>query len=74
MVSAAEAEVGALYTNDQEILPMRQCLEELGHKQLATPLKTNNSTAKGIINNTIKQKSSKAMEMRFYWLRDRTLQ
>ena len=52
MVSAAEAELGALYSNAQEILPMRQCLKELGHPQPATPIKTDNSTAKGIINNT----------------------
>ena len=38
------------------------------------PIKTDNSTAQGIINNTIKQKRSKAMDMRFYWLRDRTKQ
>ena len=63
MASAAEAELGALYTNAQEALPMRQCLEELGHKQPATPLKTDNSTAQGIINNTMKQKRSKAMDM-----------
>ena len=74
MASAAEAEVGVLYTNAQEALPMRQCLEELGHPQPATPLKTDNSTAQGIINNTIKQKRSKAMDMKFYWLRDRALQ
>ena len=40
MASAAEAELGALYTNAQEILPMRHCLLELGHKQPATPIKT----------------------------------
>ena len=75
MASAAEAELGALYTtNAQEALPMRQCLEELGHKQPPTPLKTDNSTAQGIVHNTIKQKRSKAMDMRFYWLRDRTVQ
>ena len=74
MASAAEAELGALYSNAQEILPMRQCLKELGHPQPATPIKTDNSTAQGIINNTIKQKRSKAMDMRFYWLRDRTKQ
>ena len=74
MASAAEAKVGALFTNAQELLPMRQCLGELGHKQPATPIKIDNSTAQGIINNTIKQKRSKAMDMHFYWLRDRTLQ
>ena len=63
MASAAEAEVGALYINAQEAVPMRQCLEELGHPQPATPLKMDKITAKGIINNTIKQKRSKAMDM-----------
>ena len=74
MASAAEAELGALYTNTQEALTMRQCLEELGHNQPATPLKTDNSTAQWIVNNTIKQKRSNAMDMSFYWLRDRTVQ
>jgi hypothetical protein len=72
--SASEAEVAALYLNAQEMVPMRQCLEELGHPQPATPLKTDNSTATGIINNTIKQKRSKAIDMRYYWLRDRVQQ
>ena len=74
MASAAEAEVGALFMNAQEAVPMRLSLEELGHKQPATPLKIDNSTATGIINNTIKQKRSKAIDMRFYWLRDRVKQ
>jgi len=74
MASAAEAELGALFSNALEVLPMRQCLKELGHPQPATPIKTDNSTAQGIINNTIKQKRSKAMDLRFYWLRDRTKQ
>ena len=49
-------------------------MEELGHKQDAVPLKTDNSTAEGIMNKTIKQKRSKAMDMRFYWLVDRVSQ
>ena len=71
MASAAEAEVGALYMNAQEAVPFRTCLIEMGHPQPATPLKTDNMTAKGIIAGTIKQKRSKAMDMRFYWLKDR---
>jgi hypothetical protein len=69
--SAAEAEVGALYIVAQEIVPMRMTLEELGHPQPATPLKTDNSTACGIMNGTVKQKRTKAMDMGYYWLRDR---
>ena len=38
------------------------------------PLKTDNSTAEGIMNKTIKQKTSKAMDMRFYLLVDRVSQ
>ena len=34
-------------------------------------MKTDNMTAKGILTATIKQKQSKAIDMRFYWLKDR---
>lgn len=75
MASAAEAEVAALFMNAQEAVPMlRVALEDLGHPQPATPMKRDNSTATGIVNNTIKQKPSKAIDMRFYWLRDRVKQ
>ena len=36
-----------------------------------TPLRTDNSTADRILNNALKQKRSKAIDMRFYWLQDR---
>ena len=74
MASAAEAEIGALYMNAQEAAGMRTTLEAMGWPQPATPLKTDNSTANGIINNTMKQRRSKALDMRFYWLRDRVNQ
>lgn len=74
MASAAEAEVGALFLNAQELLPIRQADIDLGWPQPATPLKTDNSTANGIINGTIKIKRSKAIDMRFWWLRDRQQQ
>ena len=74
MSSAAEAEIGALYINAQEAIPYRQCLTDLGHPQGPTPINTDNATAHGIVNNTMKQKKSKAMDMRFYWVRDRVQQ
>ena len=43
----------------------------MGHPQPPTPIKTDNTTARGIITGTIKQKRSKAIDMRFYWLKDR---
>ena len=41
---------------------------------MLTPIITDNSTAYRIINNTVKQKRLKAMDMQFYWLRDRIAQ
>jgi hypothetical protein len=72
--SAAEAELGALFYNCKEACPIRTTLEELGHPQPPTPIQTDNSTAAGIANDTVKQKRSKAIDMRFYWVRDRVRQ
>jgi hypothetical protein len=72
--SAAEAELAALFHNGKEACPIRICLEELGHPQPPTPIQTDNSTAAGIANDTVKQKRSKAIDMRFYWIRDRVRQ
>ena len=74
VASAAEAEVGAAFMNAQDGCPIRQTLIELGHPQPPTVLQTDNKCAEGILNDTIKQRRSKAIDMRFYWLRDRTTQ
>jgi hypothetical protein len=74
VASAAESEVGASFQNVQAAAPLRITLMELGHKQLAMPLQTENSTAYGILNETIKQKHSKSMDMKYYWLQDRVRQ
>ena len=74
MASAAEAKLGVLYMNTQELSPMRTTLEELDHPQPATPLRIDNSTTNGNMNKTIKQKQSKAMDKIFYWVQDRVEQ
>ena len=74
MSSAAEAELGALFHNAKEGCSLRIALEEMGHPQPPTPLQTDNSTASGIANDSVKQKRSKAIDMRFYWTRDRVRQ
>ena len=74
MSSATEAEVGALFHNAQDACSIRTTLEFLGHPQPATPIQTDNACAEGIINDTVKQKRSKAIDMRFYWVRDRVRQ
>ena len=46
-------------------------LEEMLHPQPPTPVQVYNSTALGIATGTIKQRKSKAIDMWFYWIRDR---
>ena len=70
MSSASEAELGALYLNAKEAIYLRQILHEMGHTQTRTPICTDNTTAEGVINNKIQPKRTKAMDMRFHWLRD----
>ena len=74
MSSAAEAELGAMFINAREAIPARKTLEEMGHKQPTTPMQVDNSTAIGVANNKIQPRRTKAMDMRFHWLRDREAQ
>jgi hypothetical protein len=72
--SAAEAELGALFRNGKEACSIQTTLEEMGHPQPPTPVETDNNTAAGVANDSIKQKQSKAVDMRFCWTRDRVRQ
>ena len=72
--SAAKAELGALFVNAKEAKIIRLILHELGHPQPPTPIHIDNSTAVGIVNNTIKRQRSRSMEMRYFWLLDQEAQ
>jgi len=74
MSSAAEAEIGAVFINCQDSEPIRTALFEMGHDQPPTPVQTDNTTAAGFLNETIKQKRTKAIDMRFFWVIDRIKQ
>jgi hypothetical protein len=74
MSSAAEAENGVVFINANEGSVIRTTFEELGHHQPPAPLETDNTIATGYSNGTIKQKRTKAMDMRFYWIKDRVKQ
>ena len=71
MTSAAEAELGALYIYARETAPQQTLLEEMGHPQPPTPIQINDTTALGFFKHTIQPKRTKAMDMRFHWLRCR---
>jgi hypothetical protein len=56
MSSATEAELARLYIMAREAVYIRIILEEMGHKQLPTPLQTNNSMAEAVINGKVQSK------------------
>ena len=74
MSSAAEAEIGALFINAREAVHIRNILGELGHEQPPTPIQTDNATAESVVNGRGVLKQTKAMDMRFHWLRCRMVQ
>ena len=74
VVSADGSKVGGLFHNGQKYVPLRIKLHELGFPQTPTPIKTDNSVAEDIVPNTVKKKRSKAMDIKFYWMKDRVKQ
>ena len=70
MSSAAEAEIGALFVNAKSILSFRITLAEMDHPQPLSPIQTDNNTASGFAQATIKQKRTRTLAMRYYWLQD----
>jgi hypothetical protein len=74
VASAAEAEYAALFTGAQTAAGLRTTLHDMGYPQLPTTILCDNTTAIGLANDSIKQKRSKAIDMRFHWIRDRIRQ
>ena len=72
--SDAETELAALFITGKKCVPLRQDLIELHHPQPPTPLITENKTTENLANATIKQKHSKSIDMRFYWVKVRVKQ
>ena len=70
--SAAECKIGILFHNGKDAVSLRTTLEELGHEKGPTPMQTDNNTASGFATDKIKQRCSKAVDMRFHWVCDRT--
>ena len=62
------------FMNVNKAIPIRHTLIKMGHPQPPTPLKTNNTTAQEILTGKFRQKRSKSIDMRFWWLKDRTEQ
>ena len=69
--SAVEAEKSGISLNYKAAIWIKHMLEALGHHQKIIPLKTDNSTADTFSNSTLKERRSKAWDMRLSWMKDR---
>ena len=74
VASASKEEVGGLFHNGKTAVPIIITLHKIGFTQPTTPIKTDNSAAEVIVTAAVRQKRFKAMEMRFYWIKDRVKQ
>jgi hypothetical protein len=72
--SVAEAEYAALFTVSTEAVSVRHTLQDMGYSQPPTLIFCDNTCAVGIANDAVKQRRSRAMDLRFHWIRDRVRQ
>ena len=69
--SAAEAEYAALFLNAQQGEKIRQILEDLGYPQKPTVITYDNAVSGKLALRQCKQRRSKAIALRYHWIRDR---
>ena len=74
MSSTVAAELGSLFINFQEAIPLHQALEIMGHRQPPTTMQTDNTTACAVVTNKISQKRLKSLDIKRHWLRCRISQ
>jgi len=66
MFSAAAAKIGTTFASVRAVIPLHQALIDLGHPQPPTPMSTDNSNTNGVLNESIRAKRTKAIDMRFH--------
>ena len=74
MSTASESKIAAAFVNAKLVIPERIYLLEMEYPQLATLFEIDNTMAYRILIKQLILKRSKAIDMRFYWLRDRSNQ
>ena len=74
MSSAAEAALGALFTNCREAISTHHALEAMERKQPPTPMQTNDTTTLGVVTNSLAIKHLKSMDIKLHWLQYRANQ
>ena len=65
---------GQLFSTAKMLSPFELRWKRLGRPQPPTPVILDNTTAHGFTADTIKQRRTRAIDMRYHWLRDRQTQ
>ena len=68
MVSAAEAELSALYITAKDMVPMWNTLVKMGWPQPKYFIQTDNSTDARFTNKTITNKAIKSVDLKLWWI------
>ena len=74
VASADKSEVGDILHNDKTTVPLCITLNEISFPLPPNPIKTDNSAVEGTLTANVRQKRSKAMDTRFYWMKYRLKQ
>ena len=76
LASASEAKTGNIYLGARHGFPLCIACIKLGHphSENGTPFETDNSTTYGILASNMHGKLSKALDMRYQCIKDRTKQ
>ena len=74
MASATEEELVGLFESCQKATSVSTSLAEMGHLQPPILVATYNIASNRIVNGMAKQNISSAIDMRFYWFRERIRQ
>ena len=61
----------SVFQNAKTAIAIRNLLQQMGHYQPSTIIRTDNSTTTGFANNNIQMKRSKSWDMNLHWLRDK---
>ena len=72
MFAASKSEIAVTFINTKLAILEHICLLEMGYPQPATLFEIDNTIAYGILTKQLKPKQTKAIDMQFYWLRDRS--
>ena len=74
VASAAEAEYASAFIVGKAAISIIHTLEDLGYPQKDTEIFCDNLCAVGLANDTLIQKRTKTIDMRYHWIRDQVKQ